>query len=109
MRDILLEFGCDEKTMFKFCGFGDFTLTALNDLSRNRTLGLLIGKGFFTREMSNSVVLEGKIAVNVLVAVLASKGLSGKFPILHELHKVFMEHYDLSQFVNRIIGFPVTD
>lgn len=109
MRDILLEFGCDEKTMFKFCGFGDFTLTALNDLSRNRTLGLLIGKGFFTREMSNSVVLEGKIAVNVLVAVLASKGLSGKFPILHELHKVFMEHYDLSQFVNRIISFPVTD
>ena len=109
MRDILLEFNCDEKTMFKFCGFGDFTLTALNDLSRNRTLGLLIGKGFFTREMSDRVVLEGKIAVNVLVAVLASRGLSSKFPILHELHKVFMEHYDLSQFVNRIINFPVTD
>jgi glycerol-3-phosphate dehydrogenase (NAD(P)+) len=109
MRDILLEFDCDEKTMFKFCGFGDFTLTALNDLSRNRTLGLLIGKGFFTREMSDSVVLEGKIAVNVLVTVLASKNLSSKFPILHELHKVFTDHYDLSQFVHRIINFPVTD
>jgi glycerol-3-phosphate dehydrogenase (NAD(P)+) len=109
MRDLIIEFGCDEQTMFKFCGFGDFTLTALNDLSRNRTLGLLIGKGFFTREMSDKVVLEGKIAVNVIVTVLESKGLSNKFPILHELHKVFNNNYDLSQFVNRIINFPVTD
>jgi glycerol-3-phosphate dehydrogenase (NAD(P)+) len=109
MRNILLEFGCSELTMFKFCGFGDFTLTALNDLSRNRTLGLLIGKGFFTREMSDKVVLEGKTAVNVLVEVMASKRLSEHFPILHELHKVFTDHYDLSQFVNRIIAFPGDD
>jgi glycerol-3-phosphate dehydrogenase (NAD(P)+) len=109
MRNILIEFGCSELTMFKFCGFGDFTLTALNDLSRNRTLGLLIGKGFFTREMSDKVVLEGKIAVNVLVDVLATKHMSEHFPILHELHKVFTDHYDLSQFVNRIIAFPGDD
>ncbi len=109
MRSILLEFGCNEQTMFKFCGFGDFTLTALNDLSRNRTLGLLIGKGFFTREMSDKVVLEGRIAVNVLVEVLAKKDLSSHFPILHELHKVFNDHYDLSQFVDRIIAFPGDD
>lgn len=105
MRNILLEFGGSEQTMFKFCGFGDFTLTALNDLSRNRTLGLLIGKGFFTREMSDKVVLEGKIAVNVLVELMASRNLSGHFPILHELHEIFTDHYDLSQFVNRIITF----
>ncbi len=109
MRELLIEFECSEQTMFKFCGFGDFTLTALNDLSRNRTLGLLIGKGFFTREMSDRVVLEGKIAVNVLVAVLASRGLSHRFPILHELYEVFNNHYDLSQFVNRIISFPTND
>mgnify|MGYP001382754887 CR=1 FL=1 len=105
MRDILIEFGFDEKTMFKYCGFGDFTLTALNDLSRNRTLGLLIGKGFFTREMSDRVVLEGKIAVNVLVEVMETRNLNNRFPILHELHKVFNNHYDLSQFVNNILSF----
>lgn len=109
MRNILLEFGCKEQTMFKYCGFGDFTLTALNDLSRNRTLGLLIGKGFFTREMSDRVVLEGKIAVNVLVEVMALRKLSGRFPILHELHKVFNDHYDLSQFINRILSFSVEE
>ena len=38
---------CNESTLFLACGLGDFCLTSLNDLSRNRTLGLLIGKGFF--------------------------------------------------------------
>jgi glycerol-3-phosphate dehydrogenase len=59
--------------------------------------------------MSDKVVLEGKIAVNVLIEVLASRQLSGRFPILNELHKVFNAHYDLSQFVNRIIAFPGAD
>ena len=59
--------------------------------------------------MSDKVVLEGKIAVNVLVDVLATKTSADHFPILHELHKVFTDHYDLSQFVNRIITFPVDE
>lgn len=109
MRNILLEFGGQEQTMFKYCGFGDFTLTALNDLSRNRTLGLLIGKGFFTQEMSDKVVLEGKIAVNVFMEELAKRNLDKKFPILKELHSVFNNNYDLSQFVSRILSFPTDD
>ena len=105
MRRILAEFGGKEETLFKYCGFGDFTLTALNDLSRNRTLGLLIGKGFFTREMSDKVVLEGKIAVNVIMEELVKRNLEDKVPILMELHRVFNNDYDLSQFVNRILNF----
>jgi len=49
MRNILIHFGGHEETMFRYCGIGDFGLTALNDLSRNRTLGLLIGKGLYGR------------------------------------------------------------
>jgi glycerol-3-phosphate dehydrogenase (NAD(P)+) len=106
MRNILKEFGGHEETLFKYCGFGDFTLTALNDLSRNRTLGLLIGKGFFTREMSDKVVLEGKIAVGVLKEELARRGIDNRFPILTELHRVFSGPYDLSSFVDRILEIP---
>ncbi len=106
MRSILLTFGGQEQTMFKYCGFGDFTLTALNDLSRNRTLGLLIGKGFFTREMSDKVVLEGKIAVNVLKEELSKRNIQEEYPILMELHQVFNGPYDMSQFVSRILNFP---
>lgn len=103
MRRVLKEFGGEESTMFNYCGFGDFTLTALNDLSRNRTLGLLIGKGFFTKEMSDSVVLEGRIAVNVITEQLRGMGKEQEYPILGELYKVFNDHYDLSSFVSNIL------
>jgi len=106
MRFIMTKFGGKEETMFNYCGFGDFSLTALNDLSRNRTLGLLIGKGFFTSDISEKVVLEGKIAVNVFVEKIAKKrNIKTKNLMLKELYKVFNnEDYDMANFVNMIIS-----
>lgn len=106
MRFIISKFGGEEDTMFNYCGFGDFTLTALNDLSRNRTLGLLIGKGFFTDYISEKVVLEGKVAVNVFVEEIAKKrGIKTKNLMLKELYKVFNdEEYDINNFVSNITG-----
>ncbi len=104
MRFIIDKFGGEELTMFNYCGFGDFTLTALNDLSRNRTLGLLIGKGFFTDYISEKVVLEGKVAVNVFVEEIAKKrGIKTKNLMMKELYKVFNdEKYDINNFVSNI-------
>jgi len=106
IRFIMTKFGVKEETMFNYCGFGDFSLTALNDLSRNRTLGLLIGKGFFTSDISEKVVLEGRIAVNVFVEEIAKKRqIKTKNLMMKELYKVFNEpEYDLANFVNRIIN-----
>ena len=104
MKEILLQYGGRTETMFKYCGYGDFTLTALNDLSRNRTLGLLIGKGFFTDDISDKVVLEGKIAVNVFCNEISKKkNLNGNFPIISELYKVFNGKYDVSAFVDNVL------
>ena len=104
MRFIISKFGGEEYTMFNYCGIGDFTLTALNDLSRNRTLGLLIGKGFFTDYISEKVTLEGKVAVNVFVEEIAKKrGIKTKNLMLKELYKVFNEEdYDINNFVSNI-------
>jgi len=105
MKDILLQYGGKEDTMFKYCGYGDFSLTALNDLSRNRTLGLLIGKGFFVDDISDKVTLEGKIAVNVFCNEISkAKSLNGNFPIISALYKVFNnKEYNVSKFVNNIL------
>lgn len=104
MRSLLLLFGGKKKTLFNYCGVGDFALTSLNDLSRNRTLGLLIGKGFFTEYISEKVVLEGRIAVDVFHDELESmdKNLSD-FPILNELYAVFNTEYDISTFVGKLL------
>jgi glycerol-3-phosphate dehydrogenase (NAD(P)+) len=104
MRKILLQFGGKEETLFKYCGYGDFTLTALNDLSRNRTLGLLIGKGFFTEHVSHELVLEGKVAVNVFYEEISRiLDVRKEFPIIAELYRIFNTEYDVSAFVSSLL------
>ncbi len=106
MRKILLQFNGKEETIFKYCGYGDFTLTALNDLSRNRTLGLLIGKGFFTEHVSHELVLEGKVAVNVFYEEISKiLDVRKEFPIIAELYKIFNTDYDVSAFVSNLLVF----
>jgi glycerol-3-phosphate dehydrogenase (NAD(P)+) len=104
MRSLLLLFGGNKKTLFNYCGIGDFALTALNDLSRNRTLGLLIGKGFFTDYISEKVVLEGRIATNIFYEELTNMKIDpSEYPILCELHQVFNKDYDISRFVGNLL------
>lgn len=104
MRRILIHYGGKEDTMFSYCGYGDFALTALNDLSRNRTLGLLIGKGFFTEHISHELVLEGKTAEDIFYKELSGKiDIDREFPIIAELHRLLSSHYEVSEFVKNII------
>ncbi|MFZ4520753.1 MAG: NAD(P)H-dependent glycerol-3-phosphate dehydrogenase [Bacteroidales bacterium] len=107
MRKVLLSSGGNTDTLFNYCGYGDFTLTALNDLSRNRTLGLLIGKGFFTEHVSHELVLEGKTAVNIFYEEISkTMSVEDNFPIIAELYHIFNTKYDISLFVNTILNFP---
>lgn len=105
MRCLLTTFGGEERTMYKYCGFGDFSLTSLNDMSRNRTLGLLIGKGFFNNCMSDNVVLEGRIAVDVFYKKLIDNQIDIKeFPLMNELYHVLNDRtYPTRNFVKNIL------
>ncbi|MCX6268214.1 MAG: NAD(P)-binding domain-containing protein [Bacteroidetes bacterium] len=107
MRKVLLYFGGRADTLFNYCGYGDFTLTALNYLSRNRTLGLLIGKGFFTEHVSHELVLEGKTAADVFYQEISKTvSVEDHFPIIAELYRIFHTKYDISLFVNTLLNFP---
>jgi len=105
MRMILKDNGGQDETLFRYCGYGDFNLTALNDLSRNRTLGLLIGKGFFSQDISNKVLLEGQVAVNVFCRERYSwEKVENNYPIIAELYKVFNQpEYEISEFVWNVV------
>lgn len=105
MRKILIHFGGHEETMFHYCGIGDFGLTALNDLSRNRTLGLLIGKGFFNEGIPNKVVLEGRIAMSIILKKLAESDMPETgYHMMLQLDKVFAGNTDIAEFVNKMIN-----
>jgi glycerol-3-phosphate dehydrogenase len=89
-RILLKSVGGSEDTLFLACGFGDFCLTSLNDLSRNRTLGLLIGKGFFSADYkSNSVILEGLDAIEMFHDLVVDKDINAKLPLFNKVHSFF--------------------
>ncbi len=105
MRQVLLRFGGKQETMFRYCGIGDFGLTSLNDLSRNRTLGLLIGKGFFTDDISGKVVLEGRIAAGIIGEQLQKMQVPvGEYYMLNELNEIFRGNYNVKKFVGNIVN-----
>jgi len=86
IRILLRSLGGAEDTLFLACGFGDFCLTSLNDLSRNRTLGLLIGKGFFSADYKgNTVILEGLGAIDMLHQLVDDK-TNQDLPIFNKLY-----------------------
>lgn len=103
MKEIVLKFGGLEETMYKYCGFGDFGLTALNDLSRNRTLGLLIGKGFLNGNTTNSVILEGMRTIDIIYKSVSAKGNIGKkYYMLNAIYRLFNSDYGVSRFITSL-------
>ena len=67
MRRVLQEFSSDQELTHKFCAFGDLNLTANVDKSRNRTLGLLIGRLLIrAQETGSSIVFEGLSSARAL-------------------------------------------
>ena len=83
------EFQGELDTLFLSCGLGDLCLTSLNDLSRNRTLGLLIGKGFYnSNAKENTVIIEGLNSINNIYELL-DESVIKELPFLHKLHLFF--------------------
>lgn len=87
-RTLLRALGYDPDVLFTSAGFGDLLMTALNDTSRNRTLGLLLGRGFELAVTESGPVLEGRRSVRLIRARLAAKGGSPT-PLVQALHEVF--------------------
>lgn len=105
LRRIHAHFGGKEETLFNYCGIGDFGLTSLNDMSRNHTLGLLIGKGFYTNEISTKVVLEGRIAVDVIIEKVKRSGADpAQFPLLSTLAMIFNESEDPKSLITKVLS-----
>ena len=81
MIRILDRMGCGE-LYDKFCGFGDFLLTASTDKSRNRTLGLMLGKKMRLSE-------DSTITIESLRSIKAIRELTDdlELPVLELVHR----------------------
>ena len=99
MRKLLRLYSCSEETIFCYCGLGDLGLTALNDLSRNRTFGMLIGKGFlFNEEKNAATVIEGKRTISIIAKKVKEEGIEDEFPLVTNLYHLLYENGKLNDY-----------
>ena len=99
MRKLLRLYSCSEETIFCYCGLGDLGLTALNDLSRNRTFGMLIGKGFlFNKEKNAATVIEGKRTISIIAKKVKEEGIEDEFPLVTNLYHLLYEDGKLNDY-----------
>jgi len=103
MRRMLRLYSCDELTIFTYCGLGDLGLTALNDLSRNRTLGLLLGKGF-SNDPKSSTVIEGLRTIKLLGEFVRSKQLEADFIVLNALYEMLYAEATLNDYFLTVLA-----
>lgn len=95
--------GADPQTMFGLSGMGDLILTCTDDQSRNRRLGLAIGRGLTVAEALQAVgkTVEGMHAAREVLLRATQAGI--EMPIVEQVCKVLFEGYDPRQSVQALL------
>jgi glycerol-3-phosphate dehydrogenase (NAD(P)+) len=85
--------GADAATLSGLAGLGDLVLTCTASLSRNRTVGLEVGKGIPLSKVleGRDTVAEGVVTTRSARALAAREGV--EMPIVDAVHKVLFEGY----------------
>lgn len=92
----------DNDIFTKFCCFGDFNLTANVDKSRNRTLGLMVGKNIIkTPYLESGVTFEGSKSVKGIIELANQHNV--EIPIVNLVYDVLNGNSDLTKSIGVLI------
>ena len=103
MTRIGVRLGARRETFFGLSGAGDLILTATSDLSRNRTFGLLLGKGLSPEEALNRIgqVVEGVKTVEALIELVRREDIYA--PITEAVYRVVVRGEDLKAVLREML------
>ncbi len=95
----------DKDIFTKFCCFGDFNLTANVDKSRNRTLGLMVGKNIIkTPYLGSGVTFEGSKSVKGIIELASNHDVD--MPIAKFVYDVLSGNNNVRKSVDTLIRRP---
>ncbi|AGM40114.1 NAD(P)H-dependent glycerol-3-phosphate dehydrogenase [Spiribacter salinus M19-40] len=88
VRRLGVKMGAQDTTLTGLAGMGDLILTCTDDQSRNRRLGLALGRGESVDDAAQSIgqVVEGIRTAGELEALATTRGVD--MPISHAVHQV---------------------
>ena len=104
MMRLGVKLGAARETFMGLAGLGDLVLTCTDDQSRNRRLGLALGRGQTIREAQAGIqqVVEGVLAARAVCAV--AEQLSVDMPICREVYRVMHENKPVREAVQALMG-----
>jgi glycerol-3-phosphate dehydrogenase (NAD(P)+) len=104
MMRLGVKLGAARETFMGLAGLGDLVLTCTDDQSRNRRLGLALGRGQSMHESQGSIhqVVEGVLASRAVCAV--ADRLAVEMPICREIYRVMHEGRPVREAVQELMG-----
>jgi glycerol-3-phosphate dehydrogenase (NAD(P)+) len=96
--------GADPQTFYGLSGLGDLVLTCTGDLSRNRTVGVRIGKGERIADIlaGMQMVAEGVMTANAAVDLSRRTGVA--MPISEQVHLILQEGKNVRTAVTELLS-----
>lgn len=85
-------------------GLGDLVLTCTGDLSRNRTVGLEIGRGRTLSEIVDSMNMVAEGVKTTRAARQLAEQMDVEMPITEQIHRILYEDKDARQVVLELMG-----
>jgi glycerol-3-phosphate dehydrogenase (NAD(P)+) len=103
IRRLAAALGAEAETLFGLAGIGDLILTCTDDQSRNRQLGLAIGRGLSVDDAVKEVgkTVEGMHAAREVL--LRARQANVEMPIVEQVCKILFEGYDPRESVQALL------
>lgn len=96
--------GADEKSFLGLAGIGDLVLTCTGELSRNRTVGLELGRGKKLEEILGGMTMVAEGVKTTLSAYQLAARLGIEMPIVNEMYRILYENKNPREAVSDLMG-----
>jgi glycerol-3-phosphate dehydrogenase (NAD(P)+) len=100
--------GAVESTFYGLAGLGDLVLTCTGDLSRNRSVGIELGRGRKLDEILNQMQMVAEGVKTTLSAYQLAQKLSVDMPITEQMYRILYEDKDPKQAVSDLMQRTLT-
>ncbi|HVJ05048.1 MAG TPA: NAD(P)H-dependent glycerol-3-phosphate dehydrogenase [Candidatus Saccharimonadales bacterium] len=109
MTRLTVACGGRSETMSGLSGLGDLVLTCTGGLSRNRSVGVELGRGRKLEEIiagMHGMVAEGVLTTSATVGLASSVGV--EMPIIGQMHEILQHGKDPSDAIRDLMNRPLT-
>jgi glycerol-3-phosphate dehydrogenase (NAD(P)+) len=109
MTRLVVACGGKAATMAGLAGLGDLVLTCTGGLSRNRSLGVELGRGRKLPDIiagMHGTVAEGVLTTNAAVGLARRAGV--EMPITEQMHAILQRGKSVEEAISELMGRPST-